>query len=317
MPDTEFSPPISGLQLETAIAILNWIVENDLPVEHHLKELQLCDVLKLSRSPIRRALALLADRSIVERRPSRGYFLSVSGRELSQSPPILPPSSADELYRIISTAWFNGELPEVVSTAELRRRFGDGEPDVIRVLERLADDGVIVRQSGKGWRLGANLASEQSFLDSYEFRAVIEPAAILLPSFRLDRPLAALSRRRHEAILGDGIRASVKTMVDADLEFHRLIALSCGNQFFEQAILRGNALRRLTEILTTPESDRLLISSREHMSILDTIESEKFEVAAALMRDHLTVSRAYSPNFVNKPSRRHAAAGARIRANRG
>lgn len=298
MPEPVIDPPISSLQLETANAILNWIIENDLPVGYHLKELQLCDIFKLSRSPIRRALALLELYGVVTQQTSRGYFLVIAGRDLAQSEPILPVSSADELYRIISTAWFNNELDEVMSTAELRRRFGSHEQDVVRVLERLADDGVIVRQSGKGWRLGSNLASEQSFHESYEFRMVIEPGAILLRSFRLDQPLAALSRRRHEEMLDDRGDASIKSMVDADLEFHRLIAISCRNQFFEQAILRSNALRRLTEILTMPGSDRLHASSREHMTILNALEAEKFEVAAVLMRDHLTVSRDYSPDFL-------------------
>ena len=54
-------------------------------------------------------------------------------------------------------------------------------------------------------------------------------------------------------------------MVDADLEFHHLVAVSCDNEFFAQAIERQNVLRRLTEILTTPDSDRLHVSCQEHL----------------------------------------------------
>lgn len=304
-PDPALLADASALQIETARAILAWIVENDLPIGFHLREHQLCDVLKLSRSPIRKAFTVLEAYGIVGREPERGCFLAVPGHEIAGREPLLPSSPSDELYRVVAAAWFNGEIDKVASTAELRRRFG---PEVGRVLERLADDGIILRQAGKGWRLGANLASEEAFLENYEFRMTVEPAAILLPSFSLDRPLAALVRRRHEEILAPDSRITVKEMVDADLAFHRLIAISCGNQFFEQAILRNNSLRRLTEMLTTPESTRLRISSAEHMAILDAIERGKMEVAAALMADHLTVSRKYSPEFIEESRNQEGAA---------
>jgi len=292
----------SALQVDTARAIVTFIVRSDLPAGHHLKEQRLSETFRLSRSPIRGALGVLAELGIVEQRPDRGFFLAVSGRELGARDPILPHSPNDELYRLIATAWFNGEVPDAVSTAELKRRFSGGGQDVGRALTRLAADGVIVRSAGKGWRLGPNLATEEAFHDSYRFRTVIEPAAIGLPSFRLNRPLAARSRRRHEEILNDGPSATIKEMVDADLEFHHLIAVSCGNQFFEQAIERQNALRRLTEILTTPDGDRLRASSAEHIGILDALESCRMEVAAVLMREHLNVSRSFAPDFLTKRS---------------
>lgn len=287
----------SALQMDTARAILTWIVHRDLPRGFHLKEHPLSETFHLSRSPIRGALNLLKRHGVVEQRPDRGFFLARSGRELSQAEPALPSSNQDELYRVIATAWFNGELDEAVSTAELRRRFGGRGQDVGRALERLAEDGIIIRSAGKGWRLGPTLASEAAFHDSYAFRMTVEPAAILLASFRLDRPLAALSRRRHEKILGDPGAATVKDMVDVDLDFHHLIGASCGNQFFAQAIARQNALRRLTEMLTSPGGERLLVSSAEHMAILDAIEAGRQEVAATLMREHLTLSRGYRPDY--------------------
>jgi DNA-binding GntR family transcriptional regulator len=290
-------PAASSLQVDTARAIVTWIVRSGLPAGFHLTEQRLCNAFGLSRSPIRGALSLLANHGIVERRPERGYYLKVSADDLATSEPVLPVSGNDELYRVMANAWFNGIIPDLVSTAELRRRFGGG-PDVSRALERLAEDGVIVRSAGKGWRLGPNLASEQAFRDSYVFRLTIEPAAILLDTFRLDQPLAVRSARRHEQILTGGREASIKEMVDADLEFHHLIAVSCGNQFFAQAILRQNVLRRLTEMLTTPDGERLRASSTEHVGILDALGADRRELAATLMREHLTISKTFSPDFL-------------------
>ncbi|MGE0240345.1 MAG: FCD domain-containing protein [Parvibaculaceae bacterium] len=287
----------STLQAETAHAIVNWIVQNELPAGYHLKEQHLGSVFRLSRSPVRGALDLLREHGIVEQRPDRGFFLAISGRNLGDRPPALPASSSDELYRVIATEWFNGAIPDSVSTAELVRRYGGPGVDVSRVLKRLTDDGVIKRLSGKGWRLGPNLATSRAFYDSYRFRLTIEPAAILLDTFRLNQPLAARSRRRHEELLARNNNATVAEMADADLEFHHLIAVSCDNEFFAQAIERQNVLRRLTEILTTPDSNRLHVSCQEHLNILNALEGGRQEVAAALMREHLTISQNFSPAF--------------------
>ncbi len=298
MPDTTSR---SALQAETAHAIVGWIVQNELPAGYHLKELYLGSVFRLSRSPVRGALDLLREHGIVEQRRDRGFFLSISGRDLGDRPPPLPASSSDELYRVIATEWFDGEIPDSVSTAELVRRYGRPGADISRVLKRLADDGVIKRLAGKGWRLGPNLATSRAFYDSYRFRLTIEPAAILLDTFRLNQPLAARSRRRHEELLAHKSGATVAEMVDADLEFHHLVAVSCDNEFFAQAIERQNVLRRLTEILTTPDSDRLHVSCQEHLGMLEAFESGRQEVAAALMREHLTISQNFSPIFA-KPA---------------
>ncbi|MGE0004127.1 MAG: GntR family transcriptional regulator [Parvibaculaceae bacterium] len=294
MPD---STSRSALQAETAHAIVSWIVQNELPAGYHLKEQHLGSVFLVSRSPVRGALDLLREHGIVEQRPDRGFFLSISGRDLGDRPPALPAASSDELYRIIATEWFNGEIPHSVSTAELARRYGGSGVDIGRVLKRLADDGVIMRLAGKGWRLGPNLATSQAFHDSYRFRLTIEPATILLDTFRLNQPLAARSRRRHEKLLALRSAATVADMADADLEFHHLIAVSGNNEFFAQAIERQNVLRRLTEILTTPDSNRLHVSCQEHLRILEALESGRQDVAAALMREHLTISRTFSPAF--------------------
>ena len=93
----------------------------------------------------------------------RGYFLAVSMQELGAREALLPASGDDELYRIIAHAWFNGDVADPASTAELRRRFAGNGQDVGRALKRLHGDGIIMRLPGNGWRLGPNLATEGAF----------------------------------------------------------------------------------------------------------------------------------------------------------
>jgi DNA-binding GntR family transcriptional regulator len=288
------APVASALQEETARAIRAWIVAQDLAPGHHLKEHDLCGLLRLSRSPIRAALGLLAGDGVLSRREGGGYVLAVSGWDLGERED--GATALDELYRRIAGAWFAGAIPPQVSTAEIQRRFGVTSGEAQRALGRLAADGVVERTAGKGWRLGPNLATEKDFADSYRFRLIVEPAAILCESFALPAPKAARVRRRHERILAEGA-ASVREMVDADLEFHGLVAASCGNRFLAQAIERQNLLRRLTEMLSTPDGGRLRASCREHLGILSALEDGRAEIAAALMREHLTVSRGFAPDF--------------------
>lgn len=297
----------SDLHGETAVAIVQWAQRNGVPKGTRLREQHLGDAIGLSRSPVRGALALLSWHGVAEARPGRGYVLLLEGAALDERAALLPVTEADETYRQISTDWFEGAIPEQVSGAELQRRYGGRCADVGRALKRLADDGVIMRTPGKGWRLGPNLATEADFLASYHFRQVIEPAAIRLASFALNAPLAARAWMRHQRLLTRGALASVKEMVDADLEFHHLIGTSCGNPFLTQAIDRQNTLRRLTELLTTPDSDRLRISCEEHMGILSAIEAGKKERAASLMHAHLAVSQTFTPAWIGQAARPRAA----------
>ena len=296
------APPArhSDLHGETAVAIVQWAQRKGVCAGTRLREQHLGDALGLSRSPVRGALALLARHGLAEARSGRGYILLLHGTALDERAALLPVTDADETYRQIARDWFEGTIPEQVSAAEVQRRYGGQGADVTRALKRLADDGVIKRMPGKGWRLGPNLATEADFLASYHFRQVIEPAAILIDSFALNASLAARARVRHQRLLTHGALASVKEMVDADLEFHHLIGTSCGNPFLAHAINRQNTLRRLTEMLTTPDCDRLRISCEEHMGILSAIESGEKERAAALMHSHLAMSQTFTPAWIGQ-----------------
>jgi len=289
--------PASKLQIETANRILGWIEMENLPAGYHLKEQQLARIFSLSRYPIRGALDVLARRGVATRRPARGFVLNISGAELAGHAPPTPDFDIDEIYREIATDWFRGKIPEKVSTAELVRRYGGKSTSISKALSRLSADGVIVRTAGKGWLLGSNLATEAAFFQSYEYRMILEPSAILLQSFSLQPALVARARKRHATILDSAQRATIRQMVEADLEFHDMIAESCGNEFLCQTIKRHNAVRRLTEMLSTPDGDRLLQSSKEHMEMLHALENGQRKAAADLMRQHLSVSQEHVPEF--------------------
>ncbi|KAA9218402.1 MULTISPECIES: GntR family transcriptional regulator [Aerococcus] len=54
------------------------IIQGNWPNDHHIVEAAISEKLDMSRSPIRAALAILADEEIVEMRPYRGFFVKTS-----------------------------------------------------------------------------------------------------------------------------------------------------------------------------------------------------------------------------------------------
>jgi DNA-binding GntR family transcriptional regulator len=288
----------SSLQTQMAKEILAWVCDQQYRAGRHLPEQEIAAQFGLSRSPVRGALLVLAERGILEQRANRGFFLLADADTLALHKDALPDSSDDVIYEELAKAWFTGNLPEQVTEAELRRTFNYGRARISRAMRRLASDGIISAAAGNGWRLEPSLSTEAAFEESYSFRRIIETAAILSPTFRLNMQVADRVRRRHLAVLAEPPAAQrLKVFVDVDIEFHDMIGVAGGNQFIAQAIQRQNAMRRLTEHQSNLGSGRLHDSCREHLGILDALELGENARAAALMGDHLTISSRFRPIF--------------------
>ena len=292
------APQASDVQMRLAREIVDYANSVGLATGTHLREEELAKQFGLSRSPVRGALALLHARGIVAHHVNRGYFLVADAASDTIDIGALPTPDDDALYDEVARAWFRGEIPEQVSESHLRRQFESGRPSLARVLKRLSHDGIIRSSPGNGWQLEPSLSTRAAFEESYEFRMVIEPAAILSASFVLDQVEARRIRRVHEKVIAsDPATCRLKTLVEADLDFHAFIGRSSRNQFFVQSIERQNALRRLMEQQATLTAGRLHQSCAEHLTILDAIESGKRDKAARLMRQHLSVSQEFRPDY--------------------
>jgi DNA-binding GntR family transcriptional regulator len=185
------------------------------------------------------------------------------------------------------------------------RRYGVPRTVLARVLTRMAQDGIVERRDGQGWRFLQTLDSPQLHDESYRFRLLIEPAGLLEPTFAVDQPEAERIRDAHAAMLETNFRnVTSVAFFDLNAAFHEFVARCSGNRFMHQAMIQQNRLRRFHDYYWTYGVERMRQSCREHLAILAKVISGDREQAAALMRLHLLDASAVRPRYKTRPSPR-------------
>ena len=132
------------------------------------------------------ALNTLKDSRAVVSRPNHGYFLNGAPDDLLASSEEVPPSAEEELYLAVIDARLAGQINETVTQAEVMEYFDAPRNLVEKVLARLAEEGLMARRPGRGWRFLPAFDSSRSWQNGYQLRLVLEPASILLPQFKVD-----------------------------------------------------------------------------------------------------------------------------------
>lgn len=282
---------LSRLQAKLARNVLAYIKGENFPVGHHLVESTLAERLSVSRSPIRAVLAFLAAHGYLETRPNQGFLVALDPAKIDPTAIDLPSDEEDEVYAAIVRDRMASRLPEQFSESELMRRYDMGRGVITRVLHRLADEGVAHRQPGYGWSFLPALNSQATIDESYRFRLMIEPAALLEESFVFNPAQAAASRKRHTALLSQKAKdVSLKEMFETNADFHEMLADFSNNRFVAESIRSHNRLRRVLEYSTYGDRSRIAESCREHMAILDALERGDNKWAAILMTRHLEIA---------------------------
>lgn len=277
------------LQHELAERILDMVREDGLLVGAWLNESGTAKRLNVSRTPVRAAFAWLADRGLVRRHPNKGVEL-ISLPE-PEPDPVSGFASADttELALVrIAHDRESGHLADDISELEVMRRYEIGRPEAQRLLARLADLDMIERKPGYGWHFLHGPRDLSAHDERYRFRLLIEPMGILEPGFHLDQGWIVEMRARHRETLGRPWRtASAISFFEMNAAFHEGLAAASGNRFVHSAVRRQNQLRRLSNYDWVFGFSRVEINCREHLQILDYLETGDREVASALMRRHL------------------------------
>lgn len=297
---------MSQLHHQLARQIVDHLRSLDLPAGGHVTEQSLARLLGASRSPIRGALAFLADRGVVDHRPNRGYFLTGPASGIVAWDLDLPEAPDERIYLAIARDRLSGRLSEVLVESEAIRRYAVSRDRLRRILTRIANEGWIERRPGKGWSFLPMIDSAEAYRDSYEFRRTLEPTAIRLPAFRPDPAvLARLLDQQRQLVEAGWATESQVALFEANRVFHERIAAMAGNRFVVQAIQRQSQLRRLVEYRETLDRARVRQLCAQHVGILEALAADDRDGAARLMDAHLAGAQADKV-----ASRLFAAAGA-------
>ncbi|PJX43640.1 MULTISPECIES: GntR family transcriptional regulator [unclassified Klebsiella] len=282
-------PDSTASSRRIARQILDLISEARFDPGHHLREQHLADALGVSRTPVRAGLKELTRMGVVEARPNQGFFLLKRSNELDQLEIEQSKSNDQKLYEQLVHDRIAGILPESFTQTEISQRYDVDRGVLTRTLVKLSEDGLIARNAGHGWRFLQTLNSDIALRNSYGFRLMIEPMALLTPNLHVDRQMLKRLRARHLRLIThpDITQVPAKEIFETDAAFHELLAEASGNLFVLQAIQQQNRLRRLLEFGSYHNKRRVKEWCEEHVAIIDALRENKQEQAAELMRKHL------------------------------
>lgn len=281
-----------SVQTNTVTKILDLIRQDRLPGGAHLTAQKLADRLRLSRSPVNDALGILEQHGIVARKPNRGYFLQQDFDALPDARAGLAPPSVDDIvtqsYFKLADELLRGELPMQCSEAQLRARYALTNAQTQALLARVSQEGWAQRRPGYGWEFSSMMTTPDSLLQSYRLRLALEPAALLEPSFRIDKSVIERCRAAEKHLLDGGIATDTADQLhERGVRFHESLVEASGNPFFIDTIKRVNRVRRLLSYRSMQDRSRYQQHCDQHLEILDLLERERNEDAAAALSSHL------------------------------
>jgi DNA-binding GntR family transcriptional regulator len=281
-------PKPSRLQRDLLPRIVALIRDEGMAPGMRLGEIALAARLRVSRTPVRAALAHLAGRGIVERGAQRGYFVGKRASAVDRADLDAAPAIAERLFLAVARDRLAGRLPLDVSETDLMRRYRATRPVVQRVLAKMAEVALVERKPGHGWRFLASIDDAETRAESYRFRLLVEPAALLEPGFCIDQTWIRRMRRRHEEMLAARwSETSSIALFEMNAEFHEGLVAAANNRYMLMVIQQQNRLRRFLNYDWVYGHERVLVSCREHLEILARLEAGDREIAAALLRRHL------------------------------
>jgi len=249
----------------------------------------------VSRTPVRKALFILADEGVVEREAATGFKLKrpqTSNGEGASPTSLTAPEANDLSSRILADRASNQISPDV-SESELLARYGTSRGAVRKALQLLAAEGLVYRQRGHGWLFVESLDNPEAISESYAFRISVECAALRQSGYRPDERELRQLRSAHLDFLSKlPETVSPQEWFWINARFHEALAAWSHNRFFLQSIRQQNSLRRMHQYadfrsLSPAEIEQ---SCRDHLGILDALASGDLTGAEKLLFEHLSAA---------------------------
>lgn len=182
------------------------------------------------------------------------------------------------------------ELGELLGASRNSLREAVKALEVIRVLDVRRGDGTYVTSLEPELLLeavsfAADLHSDDSVLEMFEVRRMLEPQAAARAAHSMDSEMLAMLTAEVERASGD---TDVEALVQHDSDFHRAIVRAVGNDYLAGLIesLSAHTVRaRVWRGLTQAGAVERTIA--EHRDIVRALEVRDADLAAALMLAHI------------------------------
>jgi len=244
---------------------------------------------KVSRTPVRDALMELERNSLVERIPNKGFFVAQKLPDNAQGWMESHLATETDDYQLLANDWLTDSIPASVTEQFVRERYGWPKVKAVSILNRATREGWAERNPGYGWSLLPVAKTTESFSELYRFRIAIEPAALMEPTFKLDRKIITEQRDIQYRILDSEMGVIPdETILEYGASFHEELIKLSGNPYFLMSLQRVNKMRKLMEYKAQINRERLVVNCTEHLEILDMLEQGSIVDASFKLRHHLS-----------------------------
>jgi len=287
--------------VELAQKILDIASERGMSPGERLAEQAVASLCNVSRTPVRKALQILAERGLVTVDVDGGYLLVADPVTMPRLDEEESGEEESEIRSAILRDLAAGRIVETQTVAGLQRRYSARRQSVQNALIKLSEENLAERAAGQQWTLKQFAIGADAAAKSYEFRLATEPLALTLPEFKRDIP-AMTSLRQSMLILKSMPENDFdrRLFERTDYDFHMLVAKGCGNPFMGEALSNHHRRRRALPPSAHVNSYRLMQSNLEHIQILEQIERGQMDLAANLMRVHIQLSQSLRPRLAGR-----------------
>lgn len=280
---------MTSLAHSLASRIASHIRSEGLRSGDRLTERKLAEQFRVSRSPVRAAMKRLEEAGVLVAGERSGYQVVDVEAAARISDASAEVDADEEVYLRIAQDRVSGSLPERISENELLRRYDLTKGRLARLLRRMAQEGWIERLPGHGWEFLPVLTSLEAYRDSYRFRLLIEPAALLEPRFEINRPVLEQRLAQQRWLVEGGIwTVPAARLFELNSGLHESIIECSRNVFFIDALKRVDRLRRLFDYGQALDRDVARERCREHVELLNLVLAGKNHEASAFMHQHLS-----------------------------
>jgi len=277
------------LQRQLMHAIAAHVRDTGLRPGDRLSLLALARRFGVSRSPVRAALARLSELGVVDQSDGQARVVDPDAApDLAASPAsVHSPDPTEALMAAIARDHQEGRIGAEVSESDLMRRLGHGRAEIVAALRRMADLGLVQRKPGFGWRF-ADQMDPAARRESYRFRLILEPAALMEPGYCPDPAWLRDCRDRHRRYRDQRWQPDHAIgFFEMNAEFHRQLVAYAGNRWTLHAIEQQNSLRRLRNWSWRLDDERVRDSCIEHLAVLEALLAGDTGAAAEALRRHI------------------------------